>query len=59
VSHKIPSVICWKPKKRGIAPKRICEGLCTFLIVAIPIAEMIIPPAKLAPAEKHINIPFC
>jgi hypothetical protein len=28
------------------------------VIVAIPIAEIIAPPPKLASGEKHINTPF-
>jgi hypothetical protein len=58
VNHKKPSVNCCSPKNKGILAKTSWEGLWTSLTVAIPIAEMTTPPAKLASAEKHIEFLF-
>jgi hypothetical protein len=49
-------VNCWKPNKSGIAAKSLCDGFLTFLWVATPTADNTTPAAKLAPAEKHIDV---
>jgi hypothetical protein len=53
-----PSENCCSPNNNGMLAKGICEGLLTFSIVAMPVAVIINPPAKLAPAEKHIITSF-
>jgi hypothetical protein len=58
MSHKYPSANCWIPKSKGIRAKTNSGDLPAFLTAAMPMEEITTPPAKLAPAEKHILFPF-
>jgi hypothetical protein len=42
-----------------MAAKSLREDSVFFLTVSTPIVVIIAPPAKLAPAEKHITVLLC
>jgi hypothetical protein len=55
VTHSVPSANCCKPKKSGIPAKSLYAGLLAVLTVATPTVDTTTAPAKLAPAEKHMD----
>jgi len=50
----MPSANCCTPKISGMLAKSLNTGAAAFLKVAMPMADMMALPVKLASAEKHI-----